>query len=68
MSIELTITLTRKEAVERLWCDFIEKTKPDFEHSMSKLSCKELEDLLYQKRKSIFENYYIPDEGGECHG
>lgn len=62
MSVYYTTKVSREEAIRKIVEKRLEKTKKEIEYSLSKLSSKDLEELLESINESEFEKFTIQKE------
>lgn len=62
MSVYYTIKVSKEETIRRIVEKRFEKAKKEIEHSLSKLSNKDLEELLESINESEFEKFTIQKE------
>lgn len=62
MSVYYTTKVSREEVIRKIVEKRLEKTKKEIEYSLSKLSNKDLEELLEGINESQFEKFTIQKE------
>lgn len=62
MSVYYTTQVSREDAIRRIVEKRLKKTKKEIEYSLSKLSNKDLEELLESINESEFEKFTIQKE------
>ena len=62
MSVYYTTKVSREEAIRKIVEKRLEKTKKEIGHSLSKLSNKDIEELLESINESEFEKFTIQKE------
>lgn len=62
MSVYYTTKVSREEVIRKIVEKRLEKTKKEIEYSLSKLSSKDLEELLESINESEFEKFTIQKE------